>query len=95
MISDRVDELRSPVVAETLVDPAMVGPVRWMFTTRARVGPPAPDGRIAVELRGQNVERLASELAGWGSMVEVLTPEPLRARLAAVARDLATLYATG
>ena len=92
LISDRVDELRAPVVAETLVDPGMVGPLRWTFTTRARVGPPAADGRIAVELRGQSVERLAHELAGWGSIVEVLTPEPLRACLAAIASDLAALY---
>ncbi|MFT3855184.1 MAG: WYL domain-containing protein [Ilumatobacteraceae bacterium] len=93
MISDRVDELRAPVVAETLVDPAWVGPVRWTFATRASVGPPAPDGRIAVEVRGRSIERLASELAGWGSGVEVLTPEPLRARLATLAAELAGLYA--
>lgn len=93
MISDRVDELRAPVIAEALVDPGLVGPVRWTFTTRASVGPPTPDGRIAVELRGQSIERLASELAGWGGAVEVLTPEPLRARLAALATELAALYA--
>ncbi len=92
LISDRVEELRAPVVAETLVDPGMVGPLRWTFTTRARVGPPAADGRIAVELRGQSIGRLAHELAGWGSIVEVLTPEPLRACLAAIASDLAELY---
>ena len=92
LISDRVDELRAPVVAEILVDPGWVGPVRWSFATRARVGPPAADGRIAVEVRGQGIERLAAELAGWGGLVEVVSPEPLRARLAAVAADLTALY---
>ncbi len=92
LISDRVDELRAPVVAEVLVDPGMVGPLRWTFTTRARVGPPVADGRIAVELRGQSVQRLAHELAGWGAAVEVLSPVDVRARLAAVAADLAALY---
>jgi predicted DNA-binding transcriptional regulator YafY len=93
MISDRVDELRAPVVADTLVDPRIVAPLRWSFATRARVGPPAADGRIAVELRGRSVDDLAGEVAGWGGAVEVLTPEPLRARLATIARDLGTLYA--
>ena len=93
LISDRVDELRAPVVAETLVEPGWVGPVRWSFATRARVGPPVADGRIAVEVRGQSIERLAHELAGWGSAVEVVSPVPLRSRLASIAADLTARYA--
>ena len=93
LITDHVDELRAPVVAETLVHPGWVGPVRWSFATRARVGPPLADGRVAVEVRGQSIERLAHELAGWGSAVEVMSPEPLRARLASIAADLTALYA--
>ena len=92
MISDRVDELRSPVVAETLVDPRIVGPLRWNFTTRVRVGPPVEDGRIAVELRGRSVDDLAGEIAGWGALVEVLTPMELRTRMAEIGTDLVVLY---
>lgn len=92
MISDRVDELRAPVVADVLVDERIVAPLRWSFTTRARVGPPADDGRIAVEVRGRTIDDLAGDLAGWGALVEVVTPDELRTRLATLGRELAALY---
>ena len=92
LISDRVDELRAPVIADTLVDPRIVARVRWTFATRARLGPPVEDGRVAVELRGRSVDDLAGELAGWGQLVEVLAPEPVRARLAEIATELAAIY---
>ena len=80
-------------VREALVDPRIVAPLRWSFATRARVGPPMEDGRVAIELRGRSVDDLAGELAGWGSLVEVLAPPELRARLATIGRELSAVYA--
>jgi predicted DNA-binding transcriptional regulator YafY len=93
MISDRVDEIRAPLVAEVLVDPEVVTGVRWTFGTRASVGPPSDDGRIAMELRGQNVWRMGWELAGFGGALEVLSPLELRTRLAEIGAGLVGLYA--
>ncbi|MCU1501456.1 MAG: regulatory protein DeoR [Ilumatobacteraceae bacterium] len=92
LISDEVDQIRSPVVAEVLVEAELVPAVRWMFGTRARLGPPAPDGRIAMELRSQSVPRLAMELAGFGGAVEVLSPPDARERMTVLAGQLAALY---
>ncbi len=92
LISDEVDQIRTPVVAEVLVDPDIVPVVRWTFGTRARLGPPAADGRIAMELRSQSIGRLGTELAGFGSAVEVVAPSEARLRMAELGRQLAALY---
>lgn len=92
MISDRVDEIRTPMIAEVLVDPEVVDEVRWTFGTRASVGPPAADGRVAMEVRSHNVWRMGWELAGFGGAVEVVSPPELRTRLAEIGAGLVGRY---
>ncbi|MEO5898619.1 MAG: YafY family protein [Ilumatobacteraceae bacterium] len=92
MISDRVDEIRAPMVAEVLVDPDWVNGVRWTFGTRASLGPPAADGRIAMEVRSQSVWRMGWELAGFGGAVEVISPPELRTRLVEIGAGLVGRY---
>jgi predicted DNA-binding transcriptional regulator YafY len=91
-ITDAVDELRVPLHARCLADPDAVSLLRMMFGPRLRIGPPAPDGRVEVELRGHHVPALAGQLAGLGARVEVLEPPEVRERLAEVAGELASLY---
>jgi hypothetical protein len=95
MISDEVDRIRLPLVATALVDPAVLTPMRWTFGSRLRIGPPAPDGRIEVELRGFRSGVLAGELAGWAGSVEVLEPADLRDQLGELGRVLVARYGTG
>ena len=91
-ITREVDERRAPVRAHARARPEMVGLCRRIFGTRVRIGPPAPDGRVEVELRGHNVRSLAGEIAGLGAAVEVLDPPEVRQQLADLAAELAATY---
>jgi predicted DNA-binding transcriptional regulator YafY len=92
LITDEVDQRRSPVRARAVATPDGVWILRFVLGTRLRIGPAGPDGRVEVELRGHSIVSLAGEVAGLGRMVEVLDPPELRARLREVAEELAALY---
>lgn len=92
LITDRVDRLRTPVVATALVAADMLHPLRYALGTRLGIGPATKSGRVHVELRGHAIGSLAAEIAGFGDAVEVLDPPELRRALAAVGADLVGLY---
>jgi len=92
MISENVDQLRTPVRATAAADPQIVPICRHTVGTRMGIGPARPDGRIEVELRGHGVAPLAAEIAGFGDAIEVLDPLELRDRLAWVGRSLVSTY---
>jgi len=92
IISERVDQLRAPVLAHALAHQEMVGVLGFAFGRRLQVGPVQPDGRVEVQVRGHSLESLTGELGGFGAAVEVLTPPELRDGLARLARELAALY---
>ncbi|MGQ0743591.1 MAG: helix-turn-helix transcriptional regulator [Acidimicrobiales bacterium] len=94
LISESVDQRRAPVVAQVVAVPRAAGWCRAMLGTRAKVGPPGPDGRVTLALRGHSIESLACELAGFGSWVEVTEPDSLRRQLARLAGELSALYGT-
>ena len=75
-----------------LADPSIVVSLRWVFAAKLRVGPPAPDGRIEVEVGSVNERALVGQIAGFGAMVEVLEPPEIRAQLAAIGAQLAEVY---
>jgi predicted DNA-binding transcriptional regulator YafY len=92
LIADRVEEMRTPIVAVASIDPAMLQVARWMFGARMRIGPPDTDRRVRVEIRGHHVPALSGEIAGLGGAVEVHSPEDVRAALAEKGRELVALY---
>lgn len=92
MIADKVDRLRSPVVARALAAPEVVGLCRMVFGSRLSIGPPEPDGRVPLEIRGHHSSSLAAEIAGFGSRVEVVAPSEVRSELARVGDELRTTY---
>ena len=93
LVVDRFEEERAPLVAHARADPAIVGHLRFQLGTRVRFGPPEPDGRVPLELRGHRVGSLAAELAGMGAGLEVIDPPELRAALAAIGAELVAAYA--
>lgn len=93
LITDVVEEKRTPLVAQCSVDPDALQLVRWIFGARVRIGPATEDGRVAVEIRGAHVNALAGEMAGLGAMIEVHSPADVRARLAEVGAELVARYA--
>jgi predicted DNA-binding transcriptional regulator YafY len=65
LITDAVDEMRTPVRAAAAVTPEAVNMCRWVLGRRVRIGGPRPDGRIDVEVRGHNVRALAASWPAW------------------------------
>jgi predicted DNA-binding transcriptional regulator YafY len=92
LITDRVEELRTPVVARALVRPESMRMVAFVMGHRVRIGSALPDGRVEVELRGHHLRELVADVGGLGSAVEVLEPAELRDELAQLGRDLVSQY---
>jgi predicted DNA-binding transcriptional regulator YafY len=92
LITDEVERRRTPVHAEAVAAPEIVPVLRWVLGTRVQIGPAEPDGRIALEIRGQSIEALAGEIAGFGALIEVVAPIEVRDQLARLGRELAALY---
>jgi predicted DNA-binding transcriptional regulator YafY len=92
LITDEVEQRRTPVHARALATPDSVPICRWVLGNRVRIGPTGPDGRVEVELRGQSVRSLGGEIAGFGGGLEVIEPAELRDLLAQIAGELAELY---
>jgi predicted DNA-binding transcriptional regulator YafY len=95
LIADEVDRRRTPVVAHGLMRADSVWILRTMFANRVRIGPPGPDGRVEVELRGHSHRSLAGEAAGLGGLLEIVGPPEVREELAAIGAQLAALYGAG
>ena len=91
-VADRVEELRSPVRARVLVEPDYVPMVRGLLGIRVRIAHAHNDGRVEVEVRGHNSWRVAAELAGFGTGVEVLEPREIRDHLARIGAELVARY---
>ena len=92
LITDEVEQRRTPVRARALAHGTVVPWCRSVLGTRMQIGPAREDGRVEVELRGHSARSLAAEIAGFGSMLEVLEPDDVRAQLATLARELAAVY---
>jgi predicted DNA-binding transcriptional regulator YafY len=89
----KVDEQRAPYKATVRVDSEAVGGLRRAWGTRVRFGRTLRDGRMEAELRGYSANQVAIELAGFGSSVEVISPDEVRTHLARLARELGEQYA--
>lgn len=91
-IRDEVEERRMPVRARATADPVALSLLRYLFGRRIDLGPPAPDGRVDIAVRGYSLESLAVELGGLGARLEVTDPPELRQRLAALGEELTRAY---
>lgn len=87
-----VESLRAPVELECLVREPYVEVLRWMFDRQMTVVDREPDGTVRARLRGQRMDVLASQVAGFGMDVEVVEPPAARKHLADLAGELQDLY---
>ena len=93
MITTEIEHVRTPIVVRALVDQQAMSRARYVLGTRLQIGMAVDDGRVEVQIRGQSDYSIASELAGFGGLVEVLDSPGVRDRLAAIAEELGALYA--
>jgi predicted DNA-binding transcriptional regulator YafY len=91
-VTERV-EGHAHVWARGTASPSILGPLRWTFGTRLRIGPPTDDGRVHFEVGEWNEHALAAQLAGFGKDVDIVEPAALRDQLASIGRDLVEAYA--
>lgn len=92
LITDKVDDMRAPVVAKASIDAEMLQLAKWMFGTRLRIGPPSRPGWVSVEVRGTNIRSLAGEIAGLGSYLVVHDPTDVRDALRGIGEQLLATY---
>jgi len=92
LITDELDQRRTPLRARVLAEPRVMGWCRGTFGNRVRIGPAGSDGRVELELRGHHPRSLAAELAGFGGAIEVLEPDELRRELALIGSQLTAHY---
>lgn len=91
-VVEEVERLRSGVAA-TVLAPARALPVlQSQFGRHCELLETLDDGRVRVHLAAHLPLSIAERLAGWGSAVEVLQPESVRAELARLGAELLTRY---
>lgn len=89
-----IDELRGSQLVHAVVDPHAVGRLYGHFgRDRLTVGDPTGDGRLPVEISFPESHHPASELAGYGEVLEVTDPAAVRTELAAIGGRLIERYA--
>lgn len=92
MISDEVDQRRTPVWASGTAAPEAMAMLRYLFGARVRIGPKTDEGRVQIEIGSTNHRALAGEIAGLGGLVVIDEPEEVRVHLAEIAVELSALY---
>ena len=80
MVTDEVEQRRTPVRADARCRPDVVWLCRTVLGTRIRIGAAEDDGRVRIEIRGHSLQSLAGEIAGFGARLEVIDPPELRDR---------------
>ncbi|MGO1052784.1 helix-turn-helix transcriptional regulator [Crossiella sp. CA198] len=88
-----VEQQRSRTWATVVVESRFVPVLRNQFGRHCEVDEER-DGRARVRLAAPTPLDLARNLAGWGTMIEVLEPGAVQAELARIGTELAGRYAT-
>jgi predicted DNA-binding transcriptional regulator YafY len=92
LISNDIRERRMPFRARALVRGDRLSLVRQVLGDGLRIGTPATDGWVNVELRAEAVEALVARIAGFGNWMEVVDSPDLISHLQRVAGELLAMY---
>lgn len=88
-----VEQKRSRTWATVLIETRFVPILRDHFGRHCHVEDELDDGRSRVRIAAPTPRDIARNLAGWGSMVEVVEPATVQAELTRIGTELAGLYA--
>ncbi|GII04578.1 helix-turn-helix transcriptional regulator [Planobispora takensis] len=91
-IVDEVERRRSLVSATVLVGAVHLRVLRDQFGRHCEAGETLDDGRVRVRLAAPTALDIARHLAGWGTLVEVVAPDGVRAELARIGAELTGRY---
>ncbi|GAA3448039.1 helix-turn-helix transcriptional regulator [Planomonospora venezuelensis] len=93
-VVDEVEQRRSLASATVLAQAGHLRILRDQFGRHCAVEDTLADGRVRVRLAAPTPLDIARHLAGWGALVEVEAPSPVRAELARLGAELTGRYAT-
>jgi predicted DNA-binding transcriptional regulator YafY len=88
-----VEHKRARTWATLLIDERFVWVLRDHFGRHCHTGDVLADGRARVRVGAPTPRDIARTLSGWGAAVQVLEPPEVRAELARIGTELATMYA--
>lgn len=92
-VVETIEERRTVAKAVVRIDPAMAPGLRAQFASSFTVLGEADDGRLDVEVGAARPGMIAEQLAGWGALLEVVSPDDVRIHLARIGRELVDRYA--
>jgi predicted DNA-binding transcriptional regulator YafY len=87
-----VEQKRSRTWATVLIETRFVPILRDHFGRHCHTDAELDDGRSRVRIAAPTPRDIARNLAGWGSMVEVLEPPSVQAELARIGSELSGRY---
>lgn len=87
-----VEQRRSLLSAFVLIEARLLPVLQDHFGRQCETVAELDDGRVRVRVAAPMARSIAEQLAGWGAMVEVEGPEPVRAELARIGAELTARY---
>ena len=87
-----VEQRRSRTWATVLIETRFVPVLRDHFGRHCHTESHLGDGRARVRVAAPTPLDIARNLAGWGTMIEVIEPRTVRTELARIGTELAGLY---
>lgn len=91
-IVDETEDRRAIVSATVLLDATYVWVLQSQFGRHCTVLATADDGRAQVRIAAHMPRAIAEQLAGWGSTIEVVEPDTVKAELARIGAELTNRY---
>ncbi len=93
-VVDQVEQRRSGLDATVLIAERHLPILQDHFGRQSVVEETLDDGRVRVTVSAPVAWMIAQQLAGWGSMIEVLGPPSVQDELARIGAELVERYAT-
>ncbi|WP_181772060.1 helix-turn-helix transcriptional regulator [Amycolatopsis pittospori] len=93
-VVDQVERRRSGLDATVLIAERHLPILQDHFGRQSVVEETLDDGRVRVTVSAPVAWMIAQQLAGWGSMIEVLGPPSVQRELARIGAELVERYAT-
>jgi predicted DNA-binding transcriptional regulator YafY len=93
-VVDTVETRRTTTRAVVRVPACAVRAMRQQFGTTVEVLGDTDDGRVEVEIGAPTAGKIAERVAGWGALIELVSPPEVREQLHQLGAALTAQYAT-
>jgi predicted DNA-binding transcriptional regulator YafY len=91
-VVEEIERRRSLLTADVVLDRRYFGVLRDRFGRHCELVAELPDDRVRARVGAPAPIMIAQELAGWGALVEVESPDSVKAELARLGSELVARY---